>query len=339
MTTLVALASKDVLVMGTDSLGTVPRPLVDPSDLLAYFDDTNGYRLKLDGQGKPLLDDFGKIMDQAQQVPYNQLGNVTKLFDLYPLPMGVMYTGITSIGSRTIGKMIAAFKEKDAAFASPDPSSNYTVQSLGTRLLEFLHSYYASEYSNPDGRPDLELLLGGYDHLGYLPDLYRIDIRENTITKEFDSEEYPFGVAFAGQADWIHRIVYGIDFKNWLLLSQKNYEILQNYRTKIVALLAEAKVDFEVPEPDAFGEELDLFRELRLQSLEADWSEFSEQNAIDCVDFFLDIMIRSQGVSSQLPTVGGNTHIAVIQKQGFQFVSREEWTHRDHSVRIPGVQQ
>ena len=48
-------------------------------------------------------------MDQAQAVPYNQLGNVLKLFDLNPLPMGVMFTGITSIGTRTIGKMVSEF--------------------------------------------------------------------------------------------------------------------------------------------------------------------------------------------------------------------------------------
>ena len=54
MTTLVALASKDALVMGTDSLGTVTRGLVDPLDLLEFFDVDNGFKLKVNDQGEPL---------------------------------------------------------------------------------------------------------------------------------------------------------------------------------------------------------------------------------------------------------------------------------------------
>ena len=102
MTTLAALASKDALVMGTDSLGTVTRRLVDPLDLLECFDPKDDFKLKVDDQGKPLLDSFSTLLEQAQAVPYNQLSNVSKLFDLSPLPMGVVFTGTTSIGNRTI---------------------------------------------------------------------------------------------------------------------------------------------------------------------------------------------------------------------------------------------
>ena len=72
MTTLVALASKDALVMGTDSLGTVTRRLVDPFDLLECFDPKDDFKLKLDDHGNPLLDSFSILMEQAQAVPYNQ---------------------------------------------------------------------------------------------------------------------------------------------------------------------------------------------------------------------------------------------------------------------------
>ena len=111
MTTLVALSSKDALVMGTDSLGTVTRRLVDPLDLLECFETKDDFKLKVDDQGKPLLDSFLTLMEHAQAVPYNQLSNVSKLFDLSPLPMGVMFTGITSIGNCTIGKLISGFRQ------------------------------------------------------------------------------------------------------------------------------------------------------------------------------------------------------------------------------------
>ena len=338
MTTLVALASKDALVMGTDSLATVTRRLVDPLDLSEYFDANNEFKIRVDDQGKPILDNLLSIMEQAQSVPYNQLGNVLKLFDLSPLPMGAMFTGVTSIGDRTIGKMLSEFKEREGAPAPGSEQSNYTVRSLGDRLREFLRQYYASIYPQAHMQPELELIIGGYDKLSHLPSLYRIDVREDTIVEIF-SVESPFGVAFGGQNDWIQRIVFGTDQDNQVRLAQRAQDLLLEYHRLISEAIVNAGITFEVPGPDSWGDELKLFNSWNLNGLDANIADFSEQNAIDCVDFFIEIMIRVQAVSSRLPTVGGDINIAVIRKDGFRFVSRQEWRHRDHSIRIPGVQQ
>ena len=338
MTTLVALASKDALVMGTDSLGTVTRLLVDPFDLVECFDTRNDLKLKVDDHGNPLLDSFSTLLEQAQAVPYNQLGNVSKLFDLSPLPMGVMFTGITSIGNRTIGKLISEFREADPAFKAGAEPSNYAVRSIGNRLLESLGQLYASTYPQPHDRPELEIIIGGYDKLSYLPGLYRIDVRENLIVEIFPSDS-PFGIAFGGQNDWIQRIVFGTDENNQIGLAKRTHGLLVDYHQKVSDAVANAGITFEVPHPDSWGDELNLFNNWNLQGLDANIADFSEQNAIDCVDFFIEIMIRAQAVSSQLPTVGGDINIAVIRKDGFRFVSRQEWRHRGHSIKIPGVQQ
>ena len=338
MTTLVALASKDALVMGTDSLATVTRLLVDPLDLSDYFDADNGFRIKVDDQGEPLLGSLFTVMDQAQSIPYNQLGNVSKLFDLSPLPMGVMFSGITSIGNRTIGRMISEFKERDDAFSAGAEQSNYTVRSVGDRLREFLRQYYASSYPQAHFQPELELIIGGYDKLSHLPKLHRINVPENTIDEIFSGDS-PFGVAFGGQNDWIQRIVFGTDAANQVRLAQRAHDLLLEYHRRITETVAKAGIAFDVPGPDSWGDDLSLFDNWDLLGLDADFADFSEQNAIDCVDFFVEIMIRAQAVSSQLPTVGGDINIALIRRDGFRFVSRQEWRHRDHSIEIPGVQQ
>ena len=337
MTTLVALASKDALVMGTDSLATVTKSLVDPLDLSEYFDASNEFKIRVDDQGKPILDSLLTIMEQAQLVPYNQLGNVLKLFELTPLPMGVMFSGITSIGYRTIGKMVSEFKEREKASAPGTEQSNYTVRAVGDRLREFLRQPYASTFPQAHIQPELELIIGGYDKLSYLPSLYRIDVREDTVVEIF-SVESPFGVAFGGQNDWIQRIVFGTDDNNQIRLAQRAQDLLLEYHRRISEAIVKAGITFEVPGPDSWGDELNLFNNWNLQGLDTNIDDFSEQNAIDCVDFFIEIMIRVQAVSSRLPTVGGAVNIAVIRKDGFRFVSRQEWRHRDHSIKIPGVQ-
>ena len=338
MTTLVALASKDALVMGTDSLSTVTRRLVDPFDLWECFDAENDFKLKVDDQGNPLLDSFLTLMEQAQAVPYNQLSNVSKLFDLSPLPMGVMFTGITSIGNRTIGKLISQFKKESSLFDKNAEPSNYAVRSVGEGLLQYLRQPYASTFPQQHSRPELELIVGGYDKLSYVPSLYRIDVREDRIDEIFSSDS-PFGVAFGGQKDWIQRIVFGTDENNQVRLAQRAHELLVDYHQRISDAVASAGITFEVPHPDSWGDELNLFNDWNLRGLDADIADFSEQNAIDCVDFFIEIMIRAQAVSSQLPTVGGHINVAVIRKDAFRFVSRQEWRHGDHSIKIPGGQQ
>ena len=289
MTTLVALSSKDALVMGTDSLSTVTRRLVDPFDLLECFDPKDHFKLKVDDQSKPLLDNFSILMEQAQAVPYNQLSNVSKLFDLSPLPMGVMFTGVTSIGNRTIGKLISQFREATPVFHADAEPSNYAVRSVGTQLLQSLSQPYASTYPQPHARPELELIIGGYDNLSYLPSLYRIDVREDTIVEIFSSDS-PFGVAFGGQKDWIQRIVFGTDENNQVRLAQRAHDLLTDYHQRVSNAIADAGITFEVPHPDSWRDELNLFNNWNLQALDADIAEFSEQNAIDCVDFFIEIM-------------------------------------------------
>ena len=69
MTTLVALNTRDALVMGCDSLGTVTRRLIDSFDLIDYFNDDAELGIKVGSDGKPLLDKFSKIYRKAQLIP------------------------------------------------------------------------------------------------------------------------------------------------------------------------------------------------------------------------------------------------------------------------------
>ena len=120
--------------------------------------------------------------------------------------------------SRTIGKLISQFKEAHPVFDVDTEPSNYAVRSVGTRLLQSLRQSYASTYPQPHARPELELIIGGYDNLSYLPGLYKIDVREDTIVEIFSSDS-PFGIAFSGQKDWIQRIVFGTDDNNQVALA------------------------------------------------------------------------------------------------------------------------
>jgi hypothetical protein len=88
MTTLVALASKHALVIGSDSLGTQIRRLLDLSSLIPFFEG-EGFTLKLSDDGTPVLKNIFELLDATEGIPYNQLQHVNKLFRLGGLPIGV----------------------------------------------------------------------------------------------------------------------------------------------------------------------------------------------------------------------------------------------------------
>lgn len=329
MTTLIALASKHAVVVGADSLGTQTRNMLDPYQLAKYFDPEDEYKLRLSDDGTPVLTDLSQLYEDTEPVPYNQLLHVKKIFRLGRLPIAVMFTGISSIGTLTIRGLVAEFASKNREILDQD----YTVYGIATDILEFLREIYVQEFQEQIEQPGLELMLAGYDRAETWPAIVRVDVKDNSVTQSCSAGE--FGIAFAGQMDWIQRIVFGTDVINKIRLMDRNRSLLDMYREKLLEHLKSKGYDGSLPKSTDFGDDLDMFKEWDLNRLQASWEEFSEQNAINCVDFFLRIMIQAQDISSQLPTVGGDVHIAVIRQDGYYQVTKEVWHHQGYEVETP----
>jgi len=195
MTSLVALATKDALVLGCDSLATTVKYLVDPFDLVEFFDSEKNYQLKKNNNGNPVLKKFGNIYEKAKPVPYTHMTHMTKLFSLSPLEMGIMGTGLVSIGDRTINRLIEEFKSGEPAFLTKPKIKNYTVKSIARKILDFISQYFEQEYSDKKIKPQLELILGGYDKRGRIPEIVRIKMPE----KKVEETVKDFGIVFGGE--------------------------------------------------------------------------------------------------------------------------------------------
>ena len=338
MTVLVALSTKDALVMGCDSLGSTTKPLVDPFDLVAEYFETEGeWKLKTDKNGKPILKGFNDIYKKAQHVPFDHMTHMTKLFSLDPLEMAVMITGITSIGERTIKSLVSEFKNKKMIVGTRKPA-NYTIKSISEKLLKFVHGFYDTEYEKLAHKPKLEFLVGGYDKRKQVPTIYRIFVHDNKLERTFDDNN-PFGIAFGGQTQEIQRIVFGTDGDNKIKLLGKIGELLEKYRMLLQEHLKTKGITEELPgiKNKKYRDKLNPFKDWEFNRFVANWGDFSEQNAIECVNFFAEIMIKSQQFSASLPTVGGDVHIGLITKdKGFKFISREEYVHEGHTTPIGG---
>ena len=140
---------------------------------------------------------------------------------------------------------------------------------------------------------------------------------DNKIEPIFQREA-PFGIAFGGQMEEIQRIVFGADSTNRIELMERVGILFHKYRELLQNYLTEKGITEELPKIDTFGDELALFKDWRLTGFGADWGDFSNQNAIECVNWFVGIMIKSHQFTSNLPTVGGEIHLGLITKdKGF----------------------
>jgi 5'-3' exonuclease len=333
MTSLVALATKDALVLGCDSLGTTTKSIIDPTDLAEFFEEKKDFELKRDKNGNPILKDFKTLYGKIKSLPYTHMTHMSKIFSLSPLEMGILTTGIASIGKRTIKSLIEEFKSKEPAFWKKPKPKNYTVKSIAEKILEFIAKKYEDIYPDEQQRPVLEFILGGYDKQSRIPEIVRIKLPKKEI--EDTLKKGGFGIVFGGQMKEIQRIVFGTDLGNKLNIYSRHIQLLRKYRDKMNEYLKKENISLVIPELNIEEmKELDIFsNDWDLDGFSANWGDFSEQNAIECVDFFVNIMIKSQQFSAEMPTVGGEVHIALITKtKGFRFISKEEYSHEGHFV-------
>jgi hypothetical protein len=111
-------------------------------------------------------------------------------------------------------------------------------------LLDHIWGYYEEKYPEGRKRPELELILGGYDKRSQIPKIVRIKLPE----KEVKDTIKDFGMVFGGQMKEIQRIVHGTDPSNKDKIYYRHLELLRKYRDKINTYLEQQKIKIKIPE-------------------------------------------------------------------------------------------
>ena len=139
---------------------------------------------------------------------------------------------------------------------------------------------------------------------------------------------------FGGQTKEIRRIIFGTDSDNMRLISHRHADKIFEYHKLLTEYLRKNNISIDLPTPNDYRDRLHIFSDgWGLEGFQADWGNFSEQNAIECVHWLVEIMCKAQQFSSALPTVGGEINLAIVTKSdGFRFVSKREYQVGDYSI-------
>lgn len=304
---------------------------MDPFNFVEKFlDEKKNYVMKLDKKGKPLIKGLDDLTPLIEQVPYNQMPNVIKIFNLKPALIGLLVSGSSVIGDKSIKNIIDEFLAD--GLVKKYLKGNYTVKGTSERLFKFILEHYTKAYKKIF-KPFIEIIVSGYSKRYWQPEVFRLVFGdENKIEQEVARYEYK--AIFGGQDDVIQRIVNGLDYSNFVKILNRSKEILNNYYILLQKYLKNNNINVEIPHPDKFVEDLKFFDEsFYVDGIVTDISNFSEQSSIDFVDFLVDVMTKAQQFSNKLPTVGGDTHIALINKsEGFKWISKEEYKYKGYGI-------
>ena len=246
-----------------------------------------------------------------------------KIFKLHK-NIGVATAGLISIGDRTLKSIIQELMTEGM----------YPCEDATKELVNKIQEYYEKEYSNLKVKPPIELLIAGWDQSDNRPKIYRVNFPPGDIKSALNGG---YGISFGGQYREIARLIHGTDVHNMDLIEERYKSLLMRFANK----LQESKQDIVLPDLDDFCAEYRIFglenpdnpnSDLwRLNGFDANYSDFSDQNAINCVYWLIELMIRVQEFGNSMPTVGGDIHVAIIdRKDGFRFISEESYNLQGH---------
>ncbi len=328
MTTTISVATNNCIVIGCDSLGTISIPSVRSWELNNLLFDEDG-NSKTDELGMPIRLTKEMLESLSRSLPTNQMPSVTKIFPLADkVDAGLLFAGLASLGNKSLRTIIGEFIES-AEF------KNWKREGCIMGLTKCLAKHINAEYKSADEWASMEIIVSGYSKSCREPEINKVLIaraQEPKISEENKRGE--FKVVFGGQFDVIQRVVDGIDLQGWGVFVQQAEIALNKYRAKLTETLSQNGYTEPLPKHGEYGDIIEFFEfPFAFAKLSSEVRFFSEQAAIDFVEFLVELMIKSQQFSDQIPTVGGDIHIGlIIASEGFKWISKEHYKSREHSV-------
>jgi len=333
MTINVGLVTSEALILGCDSISSISKTMIDPfKGSGPYATDENGEFLK-DKEGNLLI-----AFKNPESVVTATYSGVTKMFKLYE-HNGTVVAGTTAgqakLNDRTIASLASEFyehiKERKTPFAN--------VKAVANSFYKFMRKEYELDQKDT-GVPEefwspLEFLVGGHGRRDKFPSLYRIQVQNKKVDEQFADGEC--GVAWAGQADNVERLIRGYDSILKYTIEQTIDEIFDAYHndmcggmTKIIGTILN-KIEQDLPDG------IDLSLPVKPQ-VDLGWSnyrtniDYANLPLQDALDFVSTLVMTQSGVqkfSRGTATVGGRTHIGIATRsKGFDMLNEPTLEHK-----------
>ncbi|HUZ31643.1 MAG TPA: hypothetical protein VMV19_06000 [Xanthobacteraceae bacterium] len=334
MTVNIGLVTSDAVILGCDSVASTTAHYVNPFELDWDRGSDGDVTKGADGKFR-LAFDFKDL----QPIVTNSWGGVTKLFEIHsaPSPMFAVTAGLAKLKERPIASWAAEFCE----IQKSRQQSLVNLDVIAPHFLRFVRQKYDDHYDGsnlPDSlKEGPEFLVGGFGRDDEFPSLYRLDVQNNRMRKEFGAGASATGTAWNGQADAVERFIRGYDGVAKETISDKIASELKNHNTAVTTYMIEtinAVLDkLKQPMPDGINIAVPELKEITLDwehfRVDLDYANLPLQDAVNFVAFLVNVQGGKSLFARGVPTVGGRTHIGIITKdKGIRILNEPELTHQ-----------
>jgi hypothetical protein len=229
-----------------------------------------------------------------------------KVIQVGSTPVGILVWGAGSLQGRSIQNLVEEF----SSHAIPQ-NTHPEIAAVAKSLSGFINTFYENDYPDPQKRPVLGFLVGGYDPSSPFARLWAFEFPATLTPVELlanVSKKPSFGVQWFGQTDALIRLITGLDWRLIQGMKDKGFD--------------PAKVD-------------DFFSTQGLNALKIPYEIiFDGMPLQDAVDFaaYLVHVVKGRFRFVVGPKVcGGPVDIAVVKPGSFEWIRRKELSH-EHEI-------
>ena len=244
---------------------------------------------------------IGEFNDTQTKIHYTYY-NADKLFNLKKgAPIGCLTWGDGSIKGISISTLIKDFRNK-----LKNLKDELNIENVTNKFISFLEEFIDEEYENIK----VGFLIAGYSKVNNnTPEMYLIEIKDETISKKGLPSENNFSIFWFGDIDFLSRFILGFDPDMEFLLKNNGFD-----EELVDEILEISKNNLSIP---------------------LGVSEMPIQDAIDLADFLVEICKKTSKFVPGPQIIGGPTDIAVITKhEGFKWIKRKHYYTQDLNIII-----
>ncbi|HEY4092683.1 MAG TPA: hypothetical protein VGN46_14310 [Luteibacter sp.] len=320
MTINVAMATADAIVLGCDSLSSITQPVINLTKAdFAGAVDADG-RPIVDGTGQPV---FRFPADSVEQQAVTVFGGVSKMFLLYQtkdMSVAAVTSGQGTIDGRTIAALAGIYRRQNEVKKTPFRK----VEAVARDFLQFMGTHWVAQQNLKalpveviQKLPSVTFIVGGYapdDEDGML---FKLDVGQSKIVPAFTAHQR-FGLTWGGQAGYVERLMRGADGRLEHAVLRGFLSTLSAQRASVAEAVVAGLKDQGVAIPK--GLKLEIKEVLPPTDPwdryvpEIDFENLPVQYAIDLASLLVNTQSGMEHFASGIATVGGRTHIGVLQR-------------------------
>lgn len=333
MTINIALATYDGIILGCDSLSSITSQVIFPFEgACDYAVDADGNFMR-DGAGKMLIP---VTPGNVTQIATTVFGGVSKMFCLYEdddTCVAALTSGLAVIGGVTIAEQAKRYRRRNKVVGTVFTS----VDAVAKDFLAFMRELWDEQYGKTPAADQVYLSSVNFIVAGFGKDetygkIFQLDVQRNGMFEQFDEGDH-MGVCWAGQSNYVERLLKGVDPHLVYKANRQIAEALTAQRDRTVKDISDSLDAANVVLPEdldiTITEEVPPGIPWDTARADVDYSNLSNQYAIDLVETLVNTQSGMQRFARGIPTVGGRTHIGVIKRgEGFKVLNGPELQHK-----------